>query len=338
MVGYFLKQPWIKMSETQLNETPTTAAPELLNGLPEYAFEWLNDEHALREEGAYYGLVEGDTQEKENAIRQYFQIFIKSVNKGIEIDEMALANLATDITQLEGLKIKKQTEKESSQIPTDFQQHFFYRYLIGIAAYTSILLFNFGLVYETLSASTRYPLWLSLGVYLFCMLSQIRRVSNVYSSNNQVVPEILAVEERWKVYAEEYGIPVVGALFVVLYGQPGSALQATMIFMLVLALFIFAGKGLWQSWFHVQGEFKILQNNRTAKRNRQLKLSELAAEILAINDKIEKRQEEKRTLSAKIRELHVQLARAEAHMIATISYFKSEFDLARSSKRLGIYG
>jgi len=326
------------MPENQLNETQAPAAPEALNGLPEYAFEWLNDEHALREEGAYYGLVEGDTQEKENAIRQYFQIFIQSLNKGIEMDEISHANLVTDVAQLEDLKNKKQAEKESRQTPTDFQQHYFYRYLIGITAYALILLFNFGLIYETLSASTRYPLWLSLGVYLFCMLSQIRRVSNVYSSNNKVVPEILAAEERWKVYAEEYGIPVVGALFVVLYGQPGSTLQAAMIFMLVLTLFIYAGKGFWQSWFHVQEEFKILQNNRTAKRNRQLRLGELEAEILAINSKIEKSQEEKRTLGAKIRELHVQLARAEAHMIATISYFKSEFDLARSSKRLGIYG
>ncbi len=326
------------MSETQLNETPAPAAPEVLNGLPEYAFEWLNDEHTLREEGAYYGLVEGDTQEKENAIRQYFQIFIQSLRKGIEMDETALAILATESAQLEDLKIKKQAEKERRQIPTDFQQHFFYRYLIGIIAYALILLFNFGLIYETLSLSTKYPLWLSLGVYLFCMLSQIRRVSNVYSSDHQVVPEILSVEERWKVYAEEYGIPIVGALFVVLYGQPGSALHATMIFLLVLTLFIYAGKGFWQSWFHVQEEFKILQNNRTTKQNRQMRLSELDTEILDINRKIEKNQEEKRTLRAKIRELHVQLARAEAHMIATISYFKSEFDLARSSKRLGIYG
>jgi hypothetical protein len=326
------------MPENQLNETPAPVAPEAFNGLPEYSFEWLNDEHALREEGAYYGLVEGDTQEKENAIRQYFQIFIQSLLKGIEIDENSLTNLATDVAQLEDLKIKKQAEKESWQVPMDFQQHLFYRYLIGITAYALILLFNFGLIYETLALSTKYPLWLSLGVYLFCMLSQIRRVSNVYSSDSHVVPAVLASEERWKVYAEEYGIPLVGALFVVLFGQPGTALQGSMIFLLVLTLFIYAGKGFWQSWFHVQEEFKILQNNRTAKRNKQLKLTELDAEILVLNGKIERSQEEKRTLGAKIRELHVQLARAEAHMVATISYFKSEFDLARSSKRLGIYG
>ena len=326
------------MPENHLNEPTAPVAPEAFNGLPEYSFEWLNDEHALREEGAYYGLVEGDTQEKENAIRQYFQIFIQSLQKGIEIDENSLSNLTTDVAQLEDLKIKKQAEKENWQVPMDFQQHLFYRYLIGITAYALILLFNFGLIYETLALSTKYPLWLSLGVYLFCMLSQIRRVSNVYSSDSHVVPAVLASEERWKVYAEEYGIPLVGALFVVLYGQPGTTLQAFMIFMLVLTLFIYAGKGFWQSWFHVQEEYKILQNNRIAKRNRQLKLSEVDSEILAINGKIEKSQEEKRTLSAKIRELHVQLARAEAHMVATISYFKSEFDLARSSKRLGIYG
>lgn len=326
------------MSENKLNETPVAPTSQELGGLPDYSFEWLNNEHALREEGAYYGLVEGDTKEKENSIREYFQIFIQSLKKGIEIDETTLSSLTADSAKIEEKRLQLIAEREQWFTFSDHQQHSFYRYLAGILAYSFMLIFNFGLIFDTLSTSTNNPLWLALGLYLFAMLSQIRRVSNIYSADQQVVPELLRPEERWKIYAEEYGIPIVGALFVVLFGEPGTTVQAVMIFILVLTLFIFAGKGFWQSWFQLQEEYKILRSNRLANKNRKQKLKQVEADLILINSEAEKNSEERQSIKAKIRDLYLQLARAEAHMVATISYFKSEFDLARSSKRLGIFG
>lgn len=323
------------MSDTNENGIP---APEVLEGVPEYAFDWLRDEHALRDEGAFYGLVEGDIKEKENAIRQYFEMFIKSLKKGIELDQSTCNELKLEITGLKDFRTNRQREYQESEVMPNVQPHYFLRHLMGITAYIAMLLFNFWLIYERLSTTTKYPLWVSLGVYLFGILSLVRRAAIVYSDEREVLPDSFSLSNRWKVYAEEYGIPGVSALFVVVQGQTPSVQHGLMIFVLILALFLYAGKGFWQSWLHIQEQYMILKNNRNTKRFRLTRLNALDSEMQKTDIMIEKKLTDIMILNGRIRELNVKLARTEAHMIATISYFKSEFDLARATKRMGIFG
>jgi hypothetical protein len=44
------------------------------------------------------------------------------------------------------------------------------------------------------------------------------------------------------------------------------------------------------------------------------------------------------SLEVNIRTQSMQMTRSEAQKAAAIHYFKSEFDLARSTKRMGIFG
>ncbi|MBV6443658.1 MAG: hypothetical protein EPGJADBJ_05441 [Saprospiraceae bacterium] len=292
----------------------------------------------MRDEGAYYGLVEGDTREKENAIRQYFDVSIQSLRTGIEIDHSAFRLLDEELARLGARIAGRQVEKESWQNPGDYARHFFFRYVLGFAIYSLMLLFNFGLIYETLGQSSRFPLWISLGVYLFGMLSLIRRMAIVYSDEREVVPENMSPEQRWKIYAEEIGIPLIAALFVVLYGKPPGPAEAALLFLLIFALFIYAGKGFWQSWLHLQQEYGILKNNRITRRNRAAKVAELEKDIQQLKLLMDQKRQEALTLQTNIRSQSVEMARSEAQKAAAIHYFKSEFDLARSTKRMGIFG
>jgi hypothetical protein len=53
------------MSDSKENGIPQADARAFASDSPDHTFDWLKNEHALRDEGAYYGLVEGNTEEKE---------------------------------------------------------------------------------------------------------------------------------------------------------------------------------------------------------------------------------------------------------------------------------
>lgn len=326
------------MSEKKENGTPTDVAQSFVTEDPDHAFDWLKNEHSLRDEGAYYGLVEGNTVEKESAIRQYFEVSIQALRVGIEIDLATTKALKEEIAQLEDHIVAVEQKRTALLTPDDHVNHFFFRYVLGLSVYALMLLFNFGLIYETLSLSSQYPLWISLGVYLFGMLSLIRRMAIVYSNEDQVVSDKWSAGQRWKIYFEEVGIPLVAALFVVFYGNTPSATHASLVFILVFALFLYAGKGFWQSWLHIQEEYGIWQNHRAAKRIRLDKVSELNEELQRLKTLLEQKKQAIADLQANIRTQQVHMAKTEARKVATVHYFKSEYDLARSTKRMGVFG
>lgn len=327
------------MSESSENNgiPPSNGTDNVPQGT-DFAYDWLKSEHSLRDEGSYFGLVDGNTEEKEEAIRQFYDAGIQALRVGIEIDRAAQNLAESEIERLRTRLAQLLVEKASWENPGDYSPHYFFRYLLGFAAYTLMLLFNFGLIYETLGQSSRYPLWLSLGVYLFGMLSLIRKIAIVYTDERETIPQNLSEESRWKIYSEEIGIPVVASIFVVAYGRTATPLHAALIFILITALFLYAGKGFWQSMLHLQQENRIWQNNRIIRRNRAAKIVELEKEIQHTKEMIAQKQQAKSNLELIIRNNTMQMTRAEAQKAAAIHYFKSEFDLARSAKRLGIFG
>lgn len=327
------------MSESSGNteNSPLNGTDSTLKS-PDHSFDWLKNEHTLRDEGAYFGLVEGNTEEKEQAIQQFFNAGIQSLQVGVEIDDTARQAMAAEIGKLKEQIEKLLVAKESWLSQDNRSQHYFFRYLFGFVIYALMLLFNFSLIYETLGQSSRYPLWLSLGVYLFGMLSLVRRMAIVYSDEREIVPDKLSVENRWKIYAEEIGIPVIAAFFVVLYGKTPSPAHAALVLLLVTALFLYAGKGFWQSWLHLHEEYTVWQNNRVMRRNRAARAVEIEKEIQQTKTMVEQKQQAMGGLEVNIRMQRMQMTRAEAQKAAAIHYFKSEFDLARSTKRMGIFG
>ncbi len=327
------------MSADPETSTQTVSSEEKTNGLPAHEFSWLWNEHALRDEGAFYGLVEGQTEEKENAIRQYFAMHTRALQTEIEHHRDTLVRNQKEQDRLETKRLAVLTDKAQAVLALEQKPQFFLRHILGLLAYAGMLLFNFFLLYENIQHSTsKYPFWLSLGVYLFGMLAMIRRLAPVYSDEDTLEPDMLPDKDRWKTAAEAYGIPFVVALFVVVYGYHGDILRSALTFFLLFALFVYAGKGFWQSMEYVQREWEAIRHNRKAKALLQDKLQAFDDDLISIKDDIIKTRQAEDTSRQQLNDANIQLARAQEQAVASVSYFKSEYELARSSRRLGVFG
>jgi len=323
-------------SETQ---TPNTQTEDRPNGLPVHAFSWLWNEHALRDEGAFYGLVEGKTEEKENAIRQYFSMHTRALQTEIDNYQATLLRHQKEQERLEAKRQSLLDQKKQAVLNVEQKPQYFLRHGLGLVAYAGMLVFNFYILYENIGRSaSSNPFWVAMGTYIFGMLSLVRRLAPVYSDEDTLEPDQLPEKDRWKTALEAYGIPLVAALFGVVYGYHGDLLISVLTFFMLFALFVFAGKGLWQSMEYVQREWKAIAFNRKERAMLQEKLKGFDDELQETKDTLTKARHAEAETQNLLNATSVQLARAEEQAVASVSYFKSEYELARSSRRLGIFG
>ena len=300
------------------------------------AFDWIEKEDLLREEGAVYGLAGCGLAEKQMVIKQYYQQQID----GLKVEEEAINSLIvtaqTSINKTQQVLLDIE-ERHQLSLQYELKDHHFYRTLFGLLVYGAILAFAFAGTYQWVAPRwERYPELVTLAVFLFGSLSLLENLSMVYQEDQLVHEKVK--RENWKIYVEEYVIPVVCAVFVFTCGTAHQPLALNIAFSIFLfAVFLFVGKGLLMSILIIARQRKSVVYNRNQKRK-------LLEATVALEERTEEEVERLKHLEGLLAERHVALkkvrqviAKIEQTAAAKSSYFASEFELARQVNKGGAF-
>ena len=253
-------------------ERPATQAPPPEAELVSSIFtpiEWIENEDLLREEGAVYGLAGRGLEDKQHVIRQYYkrlvvaqEIKLARTNEQINASRRQQEDLTDELNTIS-------QEYEALVIAHQGSQHKFYRLVLGLVVYGSILAFTFWGVYQWVAPVwTSFPLLITIGIFLFGSLSLLGNWSMVYHGEEQVNKNL--TRERWKTYLEEYLIPFITAVFVAIAGLKTQAIGINLAFSLgVFLVFVFTGKGLFMTILGLgeQNKTRVVNWRKAKRRN-----------------------------------------------------------------------
>lgn len=307
------------------------ARPDDFGKSTQRSFEWILNEDLLRDEGAIYGLSESDPSEKLATIRSFFGEKISELQTRIELREaQMLENEETAAKRrIRAVELKEQYQAEYTGI--DRQSHLFYRYLAGLIVYGAVIVLSFWLVYQWMAPRVAYPLLMTLGVYMFGSLSLFNNVAFFYQSRAEL--RTASRREFWKIWLEEIGIPVIAAAFVIFWGfEPGQWINKVVLFLLLLFVFLFAGKAFLSALIGVQQEFQILRGNRLKAMFRRRRLREIKAELIEVESDIKQLEQESARLREENRRDRIRSNQYERDRESKVSYFLSEYRLAKTAK------
>jgi len=295
------------------------------------SFEWILNEDLLRDEGAIYGLSESDPAEKVETIRRYFGEKISELQTRIEVREAQMIENEETGTRrrIRAAELKEQYQTEFTGI--DRQSHLFYRHLAGLIVYGAVIVLSFWLVFQWMAPRVAYPLLMTLGVYMFGSLSLFNNVAYFYQSRAEL--RTASRREFWKIWLEEIGIPVIAAAFVIFWGfEPGGWIDKIVLFLLVLFVFLFAGKAFLSALNGVQQEYQILRSNRLKSLFRKRRLREIKTEMEEVESGIKQLEEENTRLREEKRRDRIRSKQYEQDRESKVSYFLSEYRLAKTAK------
>ena len=298
-------------------------------------FDWILDKNLLRDEGVYFGLSEANEvpMEKVNAIRHCFQERIKVLEKTLEM-ERGEADFCRSQKNESELQIENWRKRLDEIILSSVTQpHNFWRYALGAAVYITILVCNFWLIQSWLALSNlSSPGLITLGVYLFGSVSIFSRASQLYHSETNLQAES-DHREAWKTYLEEWVIPFVVALYVVFQGYTAHSLgESIMFFCLIFSLFLFVGKGFFNTLILVKSEYEKLIQNQKARRMQKANAQTAKAEME--RNEIEAKEFLQQELVLKRQILEDEKARIllMEQQESNVSLFLSEFGLAKAMR------
>lgn len=300
-------------------------------------FDWIVDKNKLRDEGVYYGLSDSNEypEEKIRTIRQYFHEQTQLVKTSIAGKRNELQRLNAEITSMEG-QIEGYYDKiEQLRQQFKFRPHDFWRYLTGFLAYTGMLILNYWIIYDWLkTGGVAYPEVTTTAVYLFGAFSLFNRWALVYSPENEEKEEHHLKREGWKVYTEEMVIPLIAAAYVVFRGYNARPTGEVLVFfLLILSLFIFAGKGLLNVLIKLKLEFAELTANRRLRRLQKEKIRDIQDKIVELKSKIQETIDLRKTTEQLLMELEKSLSVLEAQGETHVALFLSEYELARAARK-----
>ncbi len=254
-----------------------------------HQFQWLINEGLLRDEGILYGIAGADIGEKTDAIRDYYRI-----------------KTAAARTKQEYLdkKIEDINHHHSAKTTTPFHLVLL---ILQVLLYMAICYFNYWLERYWL-----YPVFHStficLGLYLFGLFSVFIGRSIMYNTAQTLTDEPSPVDrrEKWKIYVEEFGVPLVVSSFISIlpantYPVAFTVVAALFFFM----LFLLGGKGLINTFVRVRIE--LTEHWKTHQ--------------------LRKLQSDRESTAAALKELDGE----EAYKI---NVFTSEYNLALSNRQL----
>jgi hypothetical protein len=299
-------------------------------------FDWITDKNLLRDEGIYFGLSDNSEfpQEKVNSIRQYFKEKIGSARALVSSANQVLLGLKKQQEDLEQL-IDNQYRK-AAELENNFQPHphQFWRSLIGLACYIGIWYLNFKLLQNwLLEANISKASVKAMAVYGFGTLSLFSPMSFFYTSNQQS-PEGPAPErEQWKVYLEELFIPFIAAFYGVYLGHTAySMIHCVLFFGVLLALFLFSGRGLLSNLVQLKADTTNLFLNRRNRKLLQHRIKELKVQVELYQKDIQDLQKKAGEASEKSSALQAEIAVLESQTESHVALFLSEFELARAAR------
>jgi hypothetical protein len=274
-----------------------------------YQYQWIINEGLLRDEGTLFGIAGAGMEEKAEAIRDYYRI-----KKAVPESKRDRLNKKMEELRLELLEIRSDqeslysTDDSTNVIPT----------LIQLLLYTGICYFNFWLERYWLSPIIGST-FICLGLYLFGLFSVFIGRSIMYNNAGLLTDTRRSADkrEKWKIYLEELGVPLIVALFIAILPGKAYPLEFSIVAaLLFFILFLFAGKGLVNTLIRVREELQVCFHYLRQRKEVKTKARELGG-----------LQKELETTLAMLEELNGE----EAYKIKT---FASEYQLAFESRRL----
>lgn len=312
-------------------------ATKQVGGFPISDFDWIIDKNLLRDEGIYYGLSDADhvPNEKIEAIRQFFQERIRTLETDTiakhsfsQQKEKEIADQHTDIAQ-------KQIQIQSIKEDLVYENHDFWRVLVGLTLYISIFLFNFWLIFSWLeTAQVKTPFITALGVYLFGSLNLFGRFSILYHSDESTLNGEQDQREKWKVYLEEFFIPFIASVYICYLGAGSHDLAGIVIFfLLIYTLFLFTGKGILNQLVSAKTESIKFLGNMKRKSDGNKSILKLQAAISQQNIANEENQKQLLIVQAEILESEKAIAMITEQKETNVFLFLSEYELAKAARQ-----
>jgi len=298
-------------------------------------FDWVMDKNLLRDEGVYYGLSDANEVpfEKIEAIRHFFQERIKVLEKSIEMLRAEASFCRNEMIERNILVATWRNRLEEMTLALISQPHDFWRYALGILAYATMLFCNFWMIESWLSSSNlTSPGVTAFGLYLFGSLSLFSRASHLYHSNSKL-EEASDRRESWKTYLEEWAIPFIVALFVGYQGRTGHNLaESVLFFLLVFSIFLFVGKGAFNTFSLAKTEYiKHLQNQKARRLQREKQVF-AREEIVRIDKEAKQLLQKEVEIKEQILEDEKSRAMLLEQQESNVSLFLSEFGLAKGMR------
>lgn len=203
-----------------------------------HQYQWIVNEGLLRDEGTLYGIASAGIEEKTQAIRDYYRIKKAAARTKQDNLHKKIADIQERLPQL--------SSELSSPLPI----------ILQLVIYAGICYFNYWLESYWLSP-VFHSTFICLGLYLFGLFSVFIGRSVMYNAAQSLTDEKGQANQRekWKIYLEELGVPLVVSLFIAIlparaYPIEYSIVAALFFFM----LFLLGGKGLINTLFRVRKE------------------------------------------------------------------------------------
>lgn len=218
--------------------------------IDQHQYQWIINEGLLRDEGVLFGLAGAAIEDKIGAIRDYYRVKkapseAKREQLGKEIRMVVDESLASWPGDGLGATVGTSAAR-INLVPV----------ILQLCLYSGICYFNFYFETYWLSPVIRSSA-ICMGLYLFGLFSVFLGRSILYNSIGSLVEGQNEGErrEKWKIYLEEWGVPVVVSLFIaVLPGQAYPLVYSVVAALFFFLLFLLGGKGLVNTFFRLRSE------------------------------------------------------------------------------------
>lgn len=289
-------------------------------------FLWIKNEGLLRDEGTLFGIANADVADKIKAIEEYYAILNASGNQLVtRIDDSLLKNREEQDEQASAL-----LSVSSPAGPATFLQTFF-PVAIHLLLYLCVCVFNYYLVSYWLLPVVNEP-FIILGIYFFGISGLFAGKSILYNHTDEIVSGRDGTDkrEKWKVYLEEFGIPLVTAAAIVAFAwDVHPPVRSVFVALLLFFLFLFTGKGAISLFYRVRKEFAVFF--------REIKQAlRMIARRKGIRRSIRKLKRSALKLEIELQDTKANVEKINAEREYRIRLFMSEYNLAARSREQGV--
>lgn len=294
--------------------------------------DWLSDENLLRDEGAYYGLSGAGPEEKIESIKKCFSELMARFMSVVDSLLQEINQLKNEIQSAEISLDEKYASLEEIIKLNDYP-HKWFRQVTGLLVYFFGIGFTFWLIYDRLDGAVNYPILISLGCYILGAFSLFHERSILFFKN-QIVRDDQGNREPWKIYLEEFGIPFIVSLFVLLVSFDVSKWHVELsIGLLIYILLLFSGKGFLAYIQRVNSETKYYSLSRQKRKNNKRKAQKYQEDIKELEIKIKQNTEKIEQKSTELRAAQVNVDYLNAQCDAKVALFLSEYRFAKEFRQ-----
>ncbi len=311
-----------------MDEKTTTLSLEVTSVRSVREVDWIFNEDLLRDEGAYYGLSGTAPDEKIDSIRKFYAELLAHFQATSEDVQAAIDQSLNKITHLEELHEQKQTRLDQL-ITFNNGSHKFFRLLFSIIAYSLTVAFAYWLIYDRMQNVTDYPVLITLGLYILGTFSLFHQRSILFFKNEEVMEE-QGQREKWKIYLEEFGLPLVVTLYVIIAPfDPTQWWIEITVGLLIYLLLLYSGKGLLVNIQRISSEFRKYRFIRKQDGNEKSKIAKIEEDIKELEEDIKKEKATRKQNEGKLEDLHSKITHLEAQGEAKVALFISEYEFAK---------